>query len=237
MIDIIAEIGQSHEGSLGIAHSYIDALAQTGVNAIKFQTHIAEAESSMHEPFRVKFSYEDETRFDYWKRMEFNKEQWIGLKKHCEDKNMEFLSSPFSIKAAKMLNDIGVKRFKIGSGEVNNLLLLDVISSFKKPILLSSGMSNYTELDISTSFLGNKGIDYSLFQCTTSYPCKAGEWGLNLIPKLRKRYNVPIGFSDHSGDIFACLAAVSKGAKLIEFHTVFDKKMFGPDSLSSLSIS
>ena len=90
--DIIAEIGQAHEGSLGIAHSYIDSMAQAGVNAIKFQTHIAEAESSEFEPFRIKFSYEDDTRFDYWKRMEFSEEQWIGLKMNCDDVGIEFLS-------------------------------------------------------------------------------------------------------------------------------------------------
>ena len=87
---IIAEIGQAHEGSVGIAHSYIDALADTGVDAIKWQTHIADAESSLKEPFRVKFSKQDETRFDYWKRMEFSLEQWKGIKTHCDDVGIEF---------------------------------------------------------------------------------------------------------------------------------------------------
>lgn len=100
---LIAEIGQAHEGSLGIAHSYIDALATTGVNAVKFQTHIAHAESSEFEPFRVKFSYEDDTRYDYWKRMEFSAEQWAGLKQHCDDKGLEFISSPFSNAAVDLL--------------------------------------------------------------------------------------------------------------------------------------
>ena len=86
----IAEIGQAHEGSLGIAHSFIDALASTGVDAIKFQMHIADAESSSQEEFRLKFSYEDKTRFDYWKRMEFTLDQWKGLKNHCEEKGVEF---------------------------------------------------------------------------------------------------------------------------------------------------
>src|SRR5665647_521725 len=94
---IIAEIAQAHDGSLGIAHSFIDALASTGVNAVKFQTHIALAESSSFEPFRVKFSYEDDTRFAYWQRMEFTSEQWAGIKSHCEEKGLEFISSPFSL--------------------------------------------------------------------------------------------------------------------------------------------
>ena len=235
-MDIIAEIGQAHEGSLGIAHSYIDALSNTGVTSVKFQTHIAEAESSEFEDFRVKFSYEDKTRYDYWKRMEFTIDQWAGLKNHCEDKNLEFLSSPFSNKAVDLLEKIGVKRYKIGSGEVNNYLILEKISKTGKPILLSSGMSSYTELDKAVDFIKGKGNDISIFQCTTSYPSISGEWGLNLIPKFIQKYKVPIGFSDHSGDIFACLAATTLGASLIEFHVVFDKDIFGPDAKSSLTI-
>ena len=106
---IIAEIGQAHEGSLGILHSYIDALANTGVDAIKFQTHIAQAESSEYEPFRVKFSYEDDTRYNYWKRMEFTLEQWKGIKKHCDEVGLEFISSPFSNMAVDWLEEIGVE--------------------------------------------------------------------------------------------------------------------------------
>ena len=111
---LIAEIGQAHDGSLGQAHSYIDALSKSNISAIKFQIHIADAESSSYEDFRVKFSYEDKTRYDYWKRMEFTIDQWAGLKNHCEDKNLEFLSSPFSNKAVDLLEKIGVKRYKIG---------------------------------------------------------------------------------------------------------------------------
>jgi len=236
-MDIIAEIGQSHEGSLGIAHSYIDALAETGVTAVKFQTHVAEAESSEFENFRVKFSYEDKTRFDYWKRMEFTAEQWAGLKKHCEDKNLEFISSPFSNEAVDLLEKIDVKRYKVGSGEVSNYLMLEKICKTGKPILLSSGMSSYKELDKAVAFIKDRGNDLSLFQCTTSYPSISGEWGLNLIPDFINKYKLPIGFSDHSGDIYACLAATTLGASLLEFHVVFDKQMFGPDSKSSIIIS
>ena len=109
MIQIIAEIGQAHEGSVGMAHAYIDAVAKTGCSAIKFQTHIAEAESSIHEPFRVKFSKQDATRFEYWKRMEFTVEQWKGLKVHCDKVGIEFLSSPFSNTAVDLLEKVGGK--------------------------------------------------------------------------------------------------------------------------------
>jgi N-acetylneuraminate synthase len=233
---IIAEIAQAHEGSLGIAHSYIDALAQTGVDAVKFQTHIAEAESSQYEPFRVKFSYEDESRYDYWKRMEFTKEQWQGLKQHCEEKNLEFISSPFSIAAVELLDDLGVKKFKIGSGEVTNLLMLEKIAKTGKDIILSSGMSSYEELDTAVNFIRPFGNAVSLLQCTTAYPTLAGQWGLALIPELKRRYELPVGFSDHSGDIHASIAATALGAEILEFHAVFDKRMFGPDAKASLEI-
>jgi len=233
---IIAEIGQAHEGSLGILHSYIDALASTGIDAIKFQTHIAEAESSIYEPFRVKFSYEDETRFDYWKRMEFTLEQWKGIKAHCDEVGVDFVSSPFSNAAVDLLEEVDVAYYKIGSGEVTNLLLLEKVAQTGKPVILSSGMSSFDELDESVNFLLEKRAEVSILQCTTAYPTKPEELGLNVMEELKQRYGLPTGFSDHSGDIFACLAAVAKGAEILEFHAVFDKRMFGPDSKASLTI-
>ena len=236
-LDIIAEIGQAHDGSLGIAHSYIDAIANTGVNAIKFQVHIASAESSIYEPFRVNFSYQDHTRFDYWKRMEFTEDQWIGLKKHCNDVNLEFLATPFSVEAVELLERIGVERYKIGSGDIHNYLLTDRIAKTQKPIILSSGMSSISELDDTISRLKKKKCDISLLQCTTSYPTRPKQWGLNVISELKERFSIPIGFSDHSGDIYACLFAAAMGAEIFEFHVVFDQVMFGPDSKSSLNLN
>lgn len=236
-IFVIAEIGQAHEGSLGIAHSYIDALATTGVDAIKFQTHIAAAESSLQEPFRVKFSYEDKTRFDYWHRMSFTHEQWIGLKKHCDEVGLEFISSPFSLAAVDLLEEVGVKRYKIGSGEVNNFLMLEKIAKTGKPIILSSGMSSLAELDKAVEFIRSFGNDLSILQCTTSYPTPPDKIGLNVIPQLIKRYpDVTIGMSEHTAKIYTGIAAVSLGAEIVEFHVVFDNRMFGPDAKSSLSI-
>lgn len=233
---IIAEVGQAHDGSLGIAHSYIDALAKTGVNAVKFQTHIAHAESSPYEDFRINFSYEDKTRYEYWKRMEFSKDQWLGLKRHCEDLGMEFISSPFSMEAVDLLNELNVKKFKIGSGEMQNLLMLKKIAMTGKPILLSTGMSSLDEIESTLSFLRPYGNEIVLFQCTSEYPTTPNTWGLNNIAIFNERFGLPLGFSDHSGDIFACLAATALGVQYVEFHVVFDKYMFGPDSLSSLTI-
>jgi N,N'-diacetyllegionaminate synthase len=221
---------------LGIAHSYIDALADCGVDAVKFQTHIASAESSEFEQFRVNFSYEDKTRFDYWKRMEFTPEQWQGLKKHCEDKRVEFLSSPFSVEAVELLEKLNVKRYKIGSGELSNFLMLDAIAKTGKPIILSSGMSDWNELDDSINFLKKYNNKISLLQCTTAYPTQPEQWGLNVMQKMKERYQIEVGFSDHSGDIYACLAATALSAEILEFHAVFNHNMFGPDAKASLNI-
>ncbi|MCH3881942.1 N-acetylneuraminate synthase family protein [Tenacibaculum aquimarinum] len=234
MIFTIAEIAQAHEGSIALAHKYIDAVAKTGCSAIKFQTHIASAESSIHEPFRIRFS-EDKTRFDYWKRMEFSLEQWKELKQHCDDVELEFMSSPFSNKAVDLLEEVGVKRYKVGSGEVNNFVLLEKIAQTGKPVIVSSGMSSFEELDATVQFLKERNVAYSILQCTTSYPTKPIQFGLNVLQELKDKYNVPVGFSDHSSTIEACISATALGAEILEFHVVFDKNSKGPDATSSLT--
>ncbi len=233
---IIAEVGQAHEGSLGLALSYIDALGETGVDAVKFQVHIAEAESSEFEPFRLKFSEQDKTRFDYWKRIEFTLEQWKLIKHRCDENGVEFLASPFSNAAVDLLEQVGMKRYKVGSGEVNNFLLLEKIAQTGKPVILSSGMSSFAELDQTVVFLKERGVNYSILQCTTAYPTKPENYGLNIIKELKERYEVQVGYSDHSAKIGTCIAAAALGAEILEFHAVFDRRSFGPDASSSLEI-
>lgn len=232
----IAEVGQAHEGSLGSALSYIDTLAETRVDAVKFQVHIADAESSRHEPFRIRFSPEDKTRQDYWRRMEFSFEEWKMLKQRCDEKGVEFLASPFSNAAVDLLEEIGVKQYKVGSGEVNNFLLLEKIAQTGKPVILSSGMSCFKELDRTVEFLKERKVEFSILQCTTAYPTQPENYGLNVIAELKERYGVPVGFSDHSAKIETCIAATTLGAKILEFHAVFDRRSFGPDASSSLEI-
>jgi N-acetylneuraminate synthase len=233
---LIAEIAQAHDGSLGMLHSYIDAVAKTGVQAIKFQMHIAEAESSVHEPFRVKFSKEDATRYDYWKRMEFTLEQWAAIKTHCDEVGLDFICSPFSNLAVDWLEKVDVHTYKIGSGEVNNLLLLEKITRTGKPIIISSGMSSFAELDETVNFLKSKNAKFSILQCTTAYPTLPEQFGLNVIKELKERYQVPIGFSDHSAKISTGIAAVALGAEILEFHVVFHRDLFGPDAIASLTL-
>ena len=234
---LIAEIAQAHDGSLGIAHSYIDALAAAGVDAVKFQTHIAAAESSSHEPFRVNFSYEDATRFDYWERMGFELDQWRGLKRHCDEAGVEFMSSPFSQAAVDLLEEIGVRRYKVGSGEVTNFLLLEKIARTGKPVILSSGMSSLDELDRAVAFLRKHNCDTTVLQCTTAYPTPPDRVGLNMLAVLRERYpDCAIGLSEHTAKVATGVAAAALGASVLEFHAVFDRRMFGPDAASSLTI-
>jgi N,N'-diacetyllegionaminate synthase len=232
---VIAEVAQAHDGSLGCAHAYIDAVAKCGADAIKFQTHIAAAESTPSEPWRVKFSFQDDTRYEYWKRMEFTEKQWAGLKEHADAKGLIFLSSPFSIEAAELLKRIGVAAWKIASGEVSNSRLLDFMLDTKLPILLSTGMSDMEEIDKAVERIKQSGCDFAVMQCTSAYPCLAEKVGLNLLAELRERYQCRVGLSDHSGTIFPSLAAATLRADVVEMHVTFSREMFGPDVASSVT--
>lgn len=233
---VIAEVAQAHDGSLGMAHAYIDAAARAGADAVKFQCHIADAESSSLEPWRTKFSLQDATRFDYWRRMEFTEEQWHGLKKHCTEKNLKFLCSPFSVEAVELLTRVGVSAWKIASGEVTNDQMLSRIVATRLPVFLSTGMSSLKEIDEGVRLLQSHHVDVTVFQCTSAYPCPPERVGLNLIPFFRSRYGCGVGLSDHSGTIYPGLAAATHGIEALEIHVTFSREMFGPDVRASVTI-
>jgi N-acetylneuraminate synthase len=233
---IIGEIGQNHDGSLGMAHAYIDALADSGVDAIKFQTHIASSESTLDDEFRVKFSYQDATRFDYWKRMEFTEPQWAELKQHADACRINFLSTPFSIAAVNLLSRIGVEAWKIGSGDTLCNSMLEAILTTEKPLIVSSGMSSWEELDTIVQRLSRANSNFSLMQCTSKYPTPLEDVGLNALYQIRERYGCRVGLSDHSGSTSPSIAAIARGFSLIEVHATFDKRMFGPDVVASVTI-
>lgn len=232
---VIAEIAQAHEGSLGLAHSFIEAAARSNADAVKFQTHIADAESTPDEPWRVKFSPQDATRYEYWKRMEFTPEQWAGLKRHADDCGILFLSSPFSLEAFQLLNRLNVPAWKVASGEVTNEPLVRAMVDSGKPLLVSSGMSPIEEIDEYMRIISHGCAPVALFQCTSQYPCPEEEVGLNILHEFRERYGCAVGLSDHSGEVFASLAAAALGATFLEVHATFSKDMFGPDARSSLT--
>lgn len=232
---IIGEVAQAHDGSLGIAHAFIDAIATAGADAVKFQTHIADAESSPEEPWRVHFSPQDASRFDYWKRMEFDEDQWRGLKKHAEHRGLVFLSSAFSEQAVCLLDGIGMAAWKIASGELNNPALLDRITMTGKPVLLSTGMSPLSEIDRVMKGLMSTSCPLAVMQCTSTYPTPPEKLGLNLLAEYRQRYQCPVGLSDHSGTIYAGIAAATLGTDLLEVHVTLSREMFGPDVVASVT--
>lgn len=233
---VIGEVGLVHDGSLGAAHAYVDAIADAGADAAKFQTHIAEAESTDHEPWRTPFSYQDERRYDYWKRTSFTSSQWTELAAHCRERGLLFLSSPFSRAAVELLAGIGMPAWKVASGEVTNLLLLEAILQTGGPVMLSSGMSTLRELEVAANRVHQAGARLCILQCTTEYPTPPERVGLNLLAELRDRFGCPVGLSDHSGTPAMGIAAVALGANLLEVHVTFHRSSFGPDVSSSLTV-
>ena len=234
---VIGEVALTHDGSLGLAHAFIDAIASAGADAVKFQTHIAAAESTPAEPFRVNFSRQDRSRYEYWKRMEFAEEEWRGLAEHCAQRNVVFISSPFSLEAVDMLQRIGQPLWKIPSGETGNAQLLDRILNTGAPVLLSTGMSPLAEIDAAVARVKARGVQAGVFQCTTAYPCPPERIGLNLIPEYRDRYGGWVGLSDHSATIYAGLAAATIGIDMLEVHVALSREMFGPDVVASVTTS
>jgi N-acetylneuraminate synthase len=232
---IIAEVAQAHDGSLGMAHAFIDAIANAGANAVKFQTHIATAESTPGEPWRVKFSPQDSSRYDYWQRMEFTEEQWHGLKKHADERGLKFLSSPFSIEAVELLTRVGVAAWKVASGEVGNIPMFERMAATGLPVLLSTGMSPLDEIDATAQHIKARGLPLTVLQCTSMYPTPPEKIGLNLIPFFRQRYSCGVGLSDHSGTIYSGLAAATLGIEVLEVHVTLSREMFGPDVPASVT--
>lgn len=235
-LDLIVEVGNAHEGSLGIACSFVDIVKSTGAKCVKFQLHLTEFESSENEPFRKNFSPQDKTRVDYWNRVGFSFEDWKYLVAHTRSAGLEFLCSPFSVEAAKwLLENTGIKRWKVGSGEATNLPLLSYLAKSKLPILISTGLVSWDELLKIRDFLSaHEAWDrVTLMHCVSQYPTPLEFSALNLIGELRK-LNVEVGLSDHSGDIAVALRAISLGVNKIEVHMTPHLQFFGPDTTSSL---
>tara|TARA_Y100000741_G_scaffold338066_1_gene297853 strand:- start:389 stop:1432 length:1044 start_codon:yes stop_codon:yes gene_type:complete len=233
---IIAELGLSHEGSLGLATNLVDRAKQAGVDAVKFQMHIPKEESSKYEKFRKKFSHQDLTRYDYWDRTSFTLKQWRFLKKYCDRKKIIFLCSPFSIKAVDYLDKLSVPAWKIASGEFNNLIMLEkILKISKKPIILSTGLTYFKEIKEIIKVIKKYHNQIVLCQCTSEYPTSLRSNGLNLINYYKKQFNSLVGLSDHTGNINSLISAVALEANLIEAHVCIDKNYFGPDISSSIT--
>jgi N,N'-diacetyllegionaminate synthase len=222
---VIAEAGMNHDGSLGNAIRLAENAAECGADAVKFQLHDAPAESTKDAPSPPYFQHE--TRWEYFNRTAFTDEQWAILKDACDRAGIEFLCSVFSVEAVERLERLDVGRYKIGSGEVTNLELVRRVAATGKPVLLTSGMSSWEELDAAVASAGN---DVTVLQCTSEYPTPPERVGLNVLAQLRERYGRPVGFSDHTVGNYAAFAAVALGAVVVEKHFTLSRAAYGPDA-------
>jgi N,N'-diacetyllegionaminate synthase len=224
---IIAEVGSVHDGSFGNACKAIELAAKCGANVVKFQTHVAEAETLASAPAPSYFKAEP--RFEYFKRTAFSRDQWRELLAVARTNGVLFSSSPFAIEAVDLLEEIGIDVYKVASGEVTNIPLLERIAQTKRTVVLSSGMSDWAELDRAVEALRPCG-DLIIMQCTSAYPCPPERAGINVIDEMAKRYGLPTGFSDHTQGIAAAVTAIAHGAIAIEKHMTFSRHMYGSDA-------
>lgn len=245
---VIAEVGSVHDGSYGNALQMIDLAKSCGADAVKFQTHIAEAETIRDAPMPPYFK--GEPRFEYFHRTAFSEEQWGGLIARAREVDIRFLSSPFSCEAIDLLENVGLEIYKIPSGEISNLPLLRKAGKTGKAVIISSGMSDWEELDAAVEAVreaqpardsplapdlpGAAAGEISVLQCTSEYPCPYEDVGLNVMEEMRDRYGLAMGFSDHTATIYAPIVAVARGAQIIEKHLTFSKSMYGSDAKNSL---
>ena len=234
---IIAEVAQSHEGSLGLAHSFIDAAHNYGADAIKFQIHYADYESSTADVFRPGPKFYDSNRYEYWKRLEFSEDAWKGLREHASNLGLDFIVSVFSLKSLEVAEKIQPDFIKVGSGEVFDTKLLESLLRTSHKLMISFGMSSNREIEETIESFSSHKEKLVFFQCTSKYPTKLTDIGINIITLLVEKYeteSVSIGLSDHSGSIFPSLAAYANGAKYFEVHVTPSKWLFGPDITSSI---
>lgn len=226
---IIAEIGSTHDGSMKLAKESIKIAAKSGADCVKFQMHIAEEETLKNAP--SPYYFKTETRFEYFKRTAFNFNQWKELVKHCKKYKVEFLCSPFSLKAVDILEKLKVKYYKVPSGELTNLPLIAKLAKTRKKIFLSTGMSSWKEIDQATKLLKNENC--LVMQCSSIYPCDIKDVGSNIFYDLKKKYK-KFGFSDHTTSFAASCLAASLGAQVIEKHFTLSKKLYGSDAKFSM---
>lgn len=232
-VEVVAEVGNIHEGSVGLAGKMVEEIARSGADTVKFQTHFFEDESLDSAPNPVYF--DSESRRSYFERTALSKSAYEYLIQLSATLGIQFLSSPFSIRAVDFLLELGVKRLKIASGEVTNLQMLRYVSETGLPVLLSTGMSTLSEIDAAVEALrSQKSINITIMQCTSMYPPADEDLGLNVIGLYKKRFDCSVGFSDHSRGFAAGVIAAWEGACIIEKHFTLSNKMYGSDAFNAL---
>lgn len=235
-VQIIAECGLSHGGSLKRAKDFVKLAKKNGADIVKFQTHIAEEESTYNEKFRVKMPKKFNSRFDYWKKTSFSKSQWKELILFTKKQKITFLSSVFSVAAVELLYNLGQRVFKIGSGEFFSKDILDRIIKLKSTMIISTGMSSNIEIINLVRYLKLKKAKFAIMQCTSSYPSDFSNVNLHIIDHFKKKFKCPVGFSDHTGNIIAPIIAITKKISFLECHVKDKGGLFNPDYSSSISM-
>lgn len=237
---IIAEAGVNHNGSIGLAKKLIDVAADSGADAVKFQTFKTEnlvAVNAQKASYQKETTDASETQFQMIKKLELNEEAHTELIGYCNKKNITFLSTPFDHDSIRLLDQLGLEIFKIPSGEITNLPYLEEIGKLNKKIVLSSGMSTLDEVENALGILVNSGTQknqITVLHANTQYPTKMEDVNLKAMVTMGKAFNVPFGYSDHTLGIEIPTAAVALGASVIEKHFTLDKTMEGPDHKASL---
>jgi N,N'-diacetyllegionaminate synthase len=235
---IIAEAGVNHNGDINLAIKLIDAAVNAGADAVKFQTFntsdlvIAGAKKAK---YQQETTGSQENQYEMLKKLEFKPEDFRKLSNYAHKKGILFLSTPFDEKSVDLLETLNVPAFKIPSGEITNLPLLQHIAHKKKPIILSTGMSVINEIKTAVSTLKKEGTrDIILLHCISSYPALPEDINLKFMATLKRVFRLPVGFSDHTTGIYVPAAAAAMGACVIEKHFTLDKNLPGPDHRASL---
>jgi N-acetylneuraminate synthase len=224
---VIAEVGINHEGDVGKAIQLVDAAAAAGAECIKFQCHITAAEMIPTDMKPGKIS--EERLWDIIERCELTEDEERRVKRYCEDKGLLYLCTPFSREAADRLQALGVSAFKIGSGECNNLPLLEHVARLGKPMILSTGMNDISSVRRSVEVIRKHDVPLVLLHCTSMYPTPYENVRLGGLADLREAFGLPVGLSDHSMGIYTCLGAVALGACVLEKHFTISRAWPGPD--------
>ncbi|KEH86330.1 hypothetical protein Z967_06080 [Clostridium novyi A str. 4540] len=236
---IIAEAGVNHNGSIILAKKLVDKAVYAGADAVKFQTFKSEklvtGYASMAKYQKDNIGIQD-TQFNMLKKLELSYDEFVELKNYCDEKGILFMSTPFDFESAKFLNSMDVEIFKISSGDLTNIPLLQYIAEFKKPIILSSGMATLGEIEDAVMALKHKEIlDIAVLHCTSNYPAAINSVNLKAMNTIKNSFNVIGGYSDHTEGITIPIAAAALGADIIEKHFTLDKNMEGPDHKASLN--
>ena len=235
---IIAEVGVNHNGDIRLAKQMIDAAKDAGVDAVKFQTFIAEnlvSSCAEKADYQKETTDSDESQLDMIKKLELSFDDFAELKSYCASRNLDFMSTPFDFESIDFLAELGQEIFKIPSGEITNLPYLLEIGKLKQKVILSTGMSTLSEIADALEILKDAGTaEITLLHCNTAYPTPYEDVNLNVMQTLKDVFNLPVGYSDHTPGIEVPVAAVAKGAVVIEKHFTLDKNMEGPDHKASL---